>query len=197
MPRHKAYLQEALRLREKYRKEIKIIIGFEGEWITSQYGSTIKSLAHDPAVDFFIGSVHHVHGVPIDHNAQLYNQAIRLSGGTTQGIYADYYDLQLEMLVELKPRVVGHFDLIKLLNADPGRSPKEYGKVWKKIQRNLQFIVEYGGLIEVNSSGLRKGLPEPYPGRIICEASFTPASNSNPLTEFIGGHSIRRQIHSF
>lgn len=148
-------------------------------------------------MDFFIGSVHHVHGVPIDHNVQLYNQAIRRSGGTTQGIYADYYDLQLEMLVELKPRVVGHFDLIKLLNADPGRSPKEYGNVWKKIQRNLQFIVEYGGLIEVNSSGLRKGLPEPYPGRIICEASLTPASNSNPLTEFIGGHSIRRQIHSF
>jgi histidinol-phosphatase (PHP family) len=90
IPRHTAYLQEALRLREKYQKEIKIIIGFEGEWIRRQYGSTNKTLDYDTAVDFFIGSVHHVHGVPIDYNAEICNQAIQLSGGTTQGIYADY-----------------------------------------------------------------------------------------------------------
>lgn len=114
-------------------------------------------MAHDTAVDFFIGSVHHVHGVPIDYNAELYNQAIQLSGGSTQGIYADYYDLQFEMLVKLQPRVVGHFDLIKLLSADPGHSPKEHEIVWQKIQRNLKFIVQYGGLIEINSSGLKKG----------------------------------------
>lgn len=177
LPRHKAYLQEALRLREKYHTKINIIIGFEGEWIRRQYGSTIRTLAHDPAVDFFVGSVHHVHGIPIDHNADLYNRAMKLSGGTTEGLYADYYQLQFEMLVELKPKVVGHFDLIKLLSADPAQSPKEHESVWEKMQRNLKFIAEYGGLIEINSSGLRKGLPEPYPGRIICEASSIPVAN--------------------
>jgi len=171
IPLYNAYLQEAIRLRAKYLDEIKIFICFEGEWIRSDYGATIKSLACNPTIDFFIGSVHHVHTVPIDHNPALYNKAMQLSGGTEEALFADYYDLQYEMLVALRPRVVGHFDLIKLLSAKPLKDPKLWANVWSKILRNLQFIVEYGGLIELNSSGLRKGLGEPYPGRTICEAS--------------------------
>jgi histidinol-phosphatase (PHP family) len=33
----------------------------------------------------------------------------------------------------------------------------------------LKVIVEQGGLVEVNSSGLRKGLNQPYPSRSVCE----------------------------
>ena len=77
-------------------------------------------------MDFFIGSVHHVHGVPIDYNAALYSQAVRLSsGGTEQGLFADYYDLQYEILVALRPRIVSHFDLIKLLAAKPLMDPRD------------------------------------------------------------------------
>ena len=123
-------------------------------------------------MDFFIGSVHHVHTVPIDHNPLLYSKAMQLSGGTEAGLFADYYDLQYEMLVALRPKVVGHFDLIKLLSAKPLKDPRKWEKVWEKILRNLEFVVGYGGLIEVNTSGLRKGLGEPYPGRSICEVSI-------------------------
>lgn len=122
-------------------------------------------------VDFFIGSVYHVHKVPIDHNPTLYSKAVQLSGGSEEGLFADYYDLQYKMLVKLRPRVVGHFDLIKLFSTKPLKDPKALRDIWKRILRNLEFIVGYRGLIKLNSSGLRKGLGEPYPGRSICEVS--------------------------
>ncbi|PVH81102.1 histidinol phosphate phosphatase H [Cadophora sp. DSE1049] len=157
MPRIKAsdlYPEEAVRLRAKYENEIKVFICFEGEWIRADYGVTIKSLISNPVVDFFVGSVHHVHEVRIDHNITLYSKAVQLSGGSEEGLFADYYDLQYEMLVELRPRVVGSKALMT---------------IWKRIVRNLEFVVGYEGLIELNSSDLRKGLGEPYPGRSICE----------------------------
>jgi histidinol-phosphatase (PHP family) len=73
------------------------------------------------------------------------------------------------MLETLKPRVVGHFDLIRLLSDEPDRDLRAWKGVWGKVVRNLRVVVEQGGLMEVNSAALRKGLREPYPERAICE----------------------------
>ncbi|TVY81223.1 putative histidinol-phosphatase [Lachnellula suecica] len=167
---HHAYIAEAVRLRSKYAEEITILIGFEGEWIRGDYGPLVLQLAADPAVDFFIGSVHHVHGHPIDYNVALYAKAVAASGGTEEGCYEAYFDAQFEMLNVLKPRVVGHFDLIRLLATQKDKQLDSMPGIWEKVLRNLRVVVEQGGLLEVNSAGLRKGLKEPYPGRAVCEA---------------------------
>ena len=73
------------------------------------------------------------------------------------------------MLKALQPKVVGHFDLIRLLSEQPGRDLREWKGVWQRVVRNLQEIVQQGGLMEINSSALRKGLAEPYPARSVCE----------------------------
>ncbi|TEY80884.1 hypothetical protein BOTCAL_0036g00120 [Botryotinia calthae] len=170
VPRHEAYLVEATRLREKYKNELNILIGFEGEWIRSDYGPLIKDLASNPLVDFFIGSIHHVNEIPIDYDAALYAKAIGKSGGSEEQLYGDYFEQQYELLQTLKPKVVGHFDLIRLLSANPDRDLTEWKGVWDMVLRNLLEVVKYGGLLEINTSALRKGLKEPYPGRQICEA---------------------------
>lgn len=169
LPRHEDFLVEAVRLRAKYQDQIKILIGFEGEWIRPSYGPFILSLASDPAVDYFIGSVHHVHEIPIDYDAAFYNKARDVSGGTDELLFGDYFDSQLEMLQTLKPRVVGHFDLIRLLSDEPDRDLSAWKGIWVKVVRNLKVVVEQGGLLEINSSALRKGLKEPYPARSITE----------------------------
>jgi histidinol-phosphatase (PHP family) len=119
--------------------------------------------------DFFIGSVHHIHTVPIDYDVQLYRKARAISGGTDERLFEDYFDSQLSMLKVLKPPVVGHFDLIRLKSNDPERSFTHWPCVWEKILRNLDWIAEYGGIIELNSSSLRKGMSEPYPNAEICK----------------------------
>ncbi|EFQ30713.1 histidinol phosphate phosphatase HisJ family protein [Colletotrichum graminicola M1.001] len=169
-PRHEAYLVEAQRLREKYASQIDLLIGFEGEWYRPAYGPFIESLAAHPAVDYFIGSLHHVNAVPIDYSREMYVNAMKTAGGNEESMYERYYDQQHEMLTALRPRVVGHFDLVRLMSEDPGRDVRKWKSVWERIMRNLAVVKEYGGLLECNSSALRKGLDEPYPCRPIAEA---------------------------
>lgn len=176
-------------MRAKYVSKINVLIGFEGEWIRPSYQHLIEELAADPNVDYFIGSVHHVHEIPIDYDRALYVKARGVGGGTDEGLFEDYFDSQYEMLKALKPRVVGHFDLVRLFSDEPDRDLREMDAVWEKAVRNLKLMVEQGGLMEINSSALRKGLKEPYPGRSICEeylmmgGKFTLSDDSHGIEQ--------------
>ncbi|KAI1347376.1 histidinol-phosphatase [Xylaria sp. FL0043] len=218
MPRHEAYLKEAQRLQALYAPQISLLIGFEGEWLRPAYKPLITELAAHPAIDYFIGSLHHVNGVPIDYDKEYYARAVAsaqpLTNGThTNGVvaktesgsgnngeaedveareertYERYYDQQYEMLVALRPRVVGHFDLIRLMSSDPGRDVRHWRGVWERIERNLAFVASYGGWLECNSSALRKGLAEPYPCRVIAEkwlslnGKFTLSDDSHGIAQ--------------
>ncbi|KAJ6780924.1 hypothetical protein PWT90_06832 [Aphanocladium album] len=175
--RHEAYLAEAQRLQAAYAAQIHIIIGFESEFIRPEFGPLVAKLAAaSPCVDYFIGSVHHVHSIPIDYDAAMMSAAVAASSrtgqpadGTEETLYEDYYDLQHEMLTTLRPRIVGHFDLIRLLSEDPGRDVRQWKGVWERVLRNLKVAAEQGAWLECNSAALRKGLAEPYPGRHIAE----------------------------
>ena len=119
--------------------------------------------------DTVIGSVHHVHGIPTDFDRETYERARKISGGTDEKLYADYYDAQLKMLEAVRPPIVGHFDVIRLLSNDPDASMKEHSVVWSRILRNLSFITSYSGMLEINTAALRKGMSEPYPQGKICQ----------------------------
>jgi histidinol-phosphatase (PHP family) len=164
-----AYYPEALRLREKYASKINILIGFEGEWIRASSETIIRDLLGRYKFDVFVGSIHHVHTKPIDYDDETYHEARRLSGGSDQDIFEAYYDQQLDMLKALTPPIVGHFDLIRLKSDDPERDWTSMPAVWAKIVRNLDFIASYGGILELNSSAIRKGMSEPYPKAEICK----------------------------
>jgi histidinol-phosphatase (PHP family) len=119
--------------------------------------------------DLFVGSVHHVHTIPIDFDRPLYDKARIAAGGSDEQLFEDYFDSQLEMLKALKPPVVGHFDLIRLQSDEPNASMSRFEGVWSKARRNLEFIASYGGILELNSSALRKGMNEPYPAVDLCK----------------------------
>lgn len=170
---HRAYITEAVRLRTKYAGQIKILVGFECEWIRPSDKAFVLQLSADPSVDVFLGSVHHVHGVPIDYDRAMYEAAREKSGGTDEALFCDFFDSQLEMMKELKPPVVAHFDLIRLLSDKPDADLKTMSRVWEKIMRNLREMRDKNLLIEVNSSALRKGLKEPYPSRAVCEVGVS------------------------
>ncbi|KAL3262207.1 hypothetical protein ABHI18_002986 [Aspergillus niger] len=164
-----AYFAEATRLRTKYADQINILIGFEIDWIRPASRQLIEeSLSRHP-FEFFMGSVHHTLTVPIDYDRPLYEKARALAGGTDELLFEAYFDEQLGMLKQVKPVVVGHFDLIRLKSDDPDRSFQDYPRVWEKILRNLDYVAGYGGLLEVNSAALRKGMKEPYPNGEICK----------------------------
>jgi histidinol-phosphatase (PHP family) len=105
----------------------------------------------------------------------MYEKAREAAGGSDERLFEDYFDAQHDMLQALKPPVIGHFDLIRLLSDSPDGSFKHMTGVWSRVQRNLDFIVSCGGLLEINSSAVRKGMKEPYPNMEICKVSLVYA----------------------
>jgi len=73
------------------------------------------------------------------------------------------------MLTALTPKIVGHFDLVRLKSGDHERELVNWKNVWEKVERNVEFIASYGGLVELNSAALRKGWKTPYPGKDVFE----------------------------
>jgi histidinol-phosphatase (PHP family) len=160
---------EATRLKNKYRTQISLPIGFESEWIRPKSLELVKELQRKYRFDMFVGSVHHVHTIPIDFDPAMYEQARDKAGGSDERLFEDYFDAQYEMLQALKPPIVGHFDLIRLHSDDPERSFQQWNGVWKRIIRNLQLVADYKGLLELNSAALRKEMSEPYPKVEVCK----------------------------
>ncbi|KAK5197427.1 hypothetical protein LTR99_000209 [Exophiala xenobiotica] len=167
-----AYFAEANRLREQYKDQIDLLVGFEGEWIRPESADLVKRSISTYQYDFFIGSVHHMHTIPIDYDREMYEKARHVSGGTDARLFEDYFDQQLAMLRALQPPVVGHFDLIRLKSDSPNGSFQNMSGVWDRILRSLDYIASYGGILEINSASLRKGMDEPYPKAEICQAAL-------------------------
>lgn len=166
------FYAHATELREKYKDQINILVGFEGEWIRPSSLKLIKDLQSKHDFDYFVGSVHHVLTYPIDYDRAKYEEVRRLVGGSDEELFSEYFDAQYAMLQKLRPKLVGHFDLIRLYSDDPNGSFHQWDGVWEKIVRNLKFVADYGGVLELNSSALRKGMSEPYPKAEICQVSL-------------------------
>lgn len=172
------FYAEANRIRNAYSDKLKILIGFESEYIRPSTVTLVQGILSKYTFDFFMGSVHHTHTIPIDFDRKMYEQARDKAGGTDEKLFEDYFDAQYEMLQTFQPPIVGHFDLIRLLSDHRDAEFKEMIGVWEKVQRNLEYIASYGGRLELNSSGLRKGLAEPYPCLPICQVCHTAQTSA-------------------
>ena len=163
------YHAEARRLQDFYAGTISILVGFEADWIRPSSKGAIEDLLSRYSLDTMVGSVHHVHGIPIDFDRAMYQSARKASGGSDETLFGDYFDAQLAMLEAIRPPLVGHFDLIRRESDNRNTNWKSYDRVWPKILRNLRFISSYGGMIEINTAALRLGMSEPYPRKEICQ----------------------------
>lgn len=158
-----------------------ILVGFECESLSDSYFEHVENLQKLHSFDLVVGSVHHVHSIPIDFDQEKWNMAAEYSiskkSKNNEGIdvkeghralFNDYFDLQYRLLQRITPTVIGHFDLIRLFSPKEyltsGFIEKEWPEVWAKIVRNVEYSIGYGALFELNSSAVRKGWDTPYPG---------------------------------
>jgi histidinol-phosphatase (PHP family) len=120
------FVTEARQLRHEYRDRIRLLIGLESELIYPEILDKVQELIKRHSLDYIVGSVHHVEGVPIDYDISTYQLAeqaahaewLRLNSDSTakvtptEAIFLRYFDLQFDMLQRLRPAIVGHFDLV-------------------------------------------------------------------------------------
>lgn len=112
--------------------------------------------------------------IPIDFDAPTYARAIAACGGTEEALWLEYYRELGALVRGAGARVVGHVDLVRLFSGEEGRDLRTWGggEVWGEVKKVLGEVRRGGGWLECNTSGLRKGLGEPYPGRVVAEVGF-------------------------
>jgi histidinol-phosphatase (PHP family) len=153
------YMAEARRLQAVYADRIDIRVAFESE-DTPGAIDLARRLIADHAPDYIVGSVHHIDGIPFDYSAEDYARAVEACGGM-EGLYCAYFDRQHDLVEQLRPQVVGHFDLIRIF--DPlYRRHIMFQEVQKKIRRNLELIRKLDLILDYNVAALKKGAFEPY-----------------------------------
>ncbi|KAK9455296.1 polymerase/histidinol phosphatase-like protein [Dipodascopsis uninucleata] len=184
------FYNHARQLQKEYASKVRLLVGFETDYIRPNYRELISRLRSKYEFDMFVGSVHHVKEIPIDFDIPSWELAMSKCGGSPRELYAAYFDEQYDMLTDLKPPVVGHFDLIRLFSIEDSQKPiEQWPEVLEKVERNLDFIISYGGLVELNSAAIRKGWSEPYPRADICklimkkDGRFTLSDDSHGIAQ--------------
>lgn len=154
------------------------MIGAEIEFINQDYAHHVNQLreTYKKTAEYVVGSLHHVNSIPIDFSPELYAKALSEAGnGQLKELYVRYFDEQYVMLQSIKPEVVGHFDLVRIF-ADQSIADSTLldPEVWERVVRNIEYVVGYGGLFEINSRAWKKGLRDAYPQRDIIQVRKGP-----------------------
>jgi histidinol-phosphatase (PHP family) len=157
--RFAGYIDTCRHLQIKYAEKIRILVGFETETCSGSLDFA-KVLINTFAPDYVVGSVHHVKDIPFDYSKACYDEAADRCGGL-DGLYTAYFDQQYAMIQALKPRVVGHLDIIRIYDPDY-RLRLLKAVVWEKIVRNLKLVKQLGLILDFNLRPLSRGESEPY-----------------------------------
>ena len=162
------FVREARCLQEKYEDKISLIVGLETDVIREESFDRIRRLKEELQLDYIVGSVHHVDGIPIDVSLELFEKAEKLAGGTEE-VMCRYFDHQYQLLEQVEPDIIGHFDLIRLYRPEFEITDL----MWRKIVRNIDFGISYGALFEINTSAASpyRNLEYPYPHRKVLEVN--------------------------
>lgn len=185
--RFTAYLQAARERQTDYAARspsMTVLVGCETENISSpgSMQALRRTLGSDestpPAwigagrVDYLVGSVHHIHGIPLDFDVATYERLLKHSVARYTGLLDAYLDAQYEVLQAAQPEIIAHMDLYRLFEPNapwyPDRSTSTGAAVLDKLERNICYAASYGALFEASSAAFRKSWKnEAYPGRVV------------------------------
>jgi len=155
------YVEKAQALRARHAGRLELLIGFESEVLPPQgWLEQMRELRRrHPEFDYVVGSVHHLDGASIDMHPKLTAKVAGKVGGK-EALERLYFEQVAEMVEQLRPEIVGHFDLIrKFEGAGASFGPES----WKHIERALEVIRAVGAVLDVNAAPVRRKLGRVYP----------------------------------
>jgi histidinol-phosphatase (PHP family) len=176
LEKQKFYETEVLKLQKKYKEQIKILLGYEVDYIKGDY--ILDEILH-ANVDYLIGSVHYIKEWGFD-NPEFIKEYEKRNIDT---VWKDYFDAVIDMVQSGQFDIVGHLDLIKVFNFMPTLDIK------KLVLPVLQEIKKANMVVEINSSGFRKPVAEQYPSMDILELVY---ELDIPITFSSDAHAIEQ-----
>ena len=152
MQGYEASIKEA---KQTYHDKIDILLGYEVDYLEGHMDDRV--LASD--VDYLIGSVHFLGTWGFDNPAFIDEYKNR----DIDTIYKDYFT-QIENLAKTKLfDIVGHLDLIKVMNFLPKTDVRILAKEAIKAIKKADMVVE------LSAAGYRKPVKEAYPSDSLLE----------------------------
>lgn len=167
------YIDKIKLLREKYRENIKILLGMEVDFLPPIKDFLLPFSSH-PDLDYKIGSVHYVgcdnsgKPWPVDSDDELFRKGLNeIFGGNIQKAVEEYYALIRQMAGEKQFDIIGHLDLIKKNNFEQKYFSEKESWYQETVYETLKVISDHDWIIEVNTGGLRKPIAAMYPAHWI------------------------------
>ena len=150
------YVEECLYLKDKYKEQIDIRLGLEGDYIEG-YEREIEAIVNAYPWDYVIGSVHFLGEWDISDSRQLHGW----EGKRAADVYRQYYDAVQKAAKTGFYSYIGHLDVIKRFGYKPEEDMAEVER------ETVDVIADCGLAIELNASGLRMPCEEMFPSRRI------------------------------
>jgi histidinol-phosphatase (PHP family) len=164
-----SYVSKCRELARKFEGRLEVLVGAEIEIVPeSGYAKEMADLRNRHDLDYIVGSVHWVDEMPIDVTRELFDEAVNKRGGL-EPFLVRYFNLVEEMVNDLQPEVVGHFDRPRLYTDN---APEfESASVVEAANSALQACKDAGCILDLNVSAIRKELEHPYPApQIVAKA---------------------------
>ncbi len=153
------YISEIKRLKEKYDKKIQIYLGVEEDAL--HYVSRSD-------YDYIIGSSHYlVKGgqyYHVDYGQEYFYKTLKVFDNDVLAYAKNYYERFVSYLLERKPDIIGHFDL--LTKFDEFREPMFLSnqKYNEMAEQYLLKALQTQSIFEVNTGAIARGYRSaPYP----------------------------------
>ena len=152
------YENEVLRLKEKYKNDIEILLGYEVDYLKNHTDDRVLNAK----VDYLIGSVHFLGEWGFDNPEFIGEYKDR----DIDEIWQKYFDTIEEMANSKQFDIVGHIDLIKVFKFMPKKNIYD-------IAHNAFIAIKQADMtIELNVAGFRKPIKEQYPSISLLKLAF-------------------------
>ncbi|MGY5484159.1 histidinol-phosphatase HisJ [Paenibacillus sp. ALE2] len=160
------YVEECLELKERYKGQIDIRVGLEGDYIEG-WEREIEDIIHAYPWDYVIGSVHFLG----EWDVTDFRQVHHWEGKNVLEVYRTYYDAVSKAAATGLYDIMGHLDVIKRFGHHP--KPEEKEELRELERSALSAVARSGRAMELNASGLSKPCAEMFPSRRMLEEAFT------------------------
>ena len=149
------YFEKLNGLKQKYRQKIDLRIGVE-TGLQPHLGEYYHKYVNKYPFDFVIGSVHLVRGIDPYYGELFRNQTDREAYRQT------FEDTILDIKNNDDFDVLGHLDYIVRYSKEKERS-YSYSEFSDQIDEILKLLISKGKGLELNTAGLKYGLPFAHP----------------------------------
>jgi len=168
-----AYASDVLTAKERYKDQIKILLGYEVDYLPGYMDERVLKAE----VDYLIGSVHFIDKWGFDNPEFIGEYKNR----DIDEIWQAYFDATEAMAKTGYFDIVGHLDLIKVFKYMPTKELRLMaGKALKAIKKSNMVL-------EINTAGLRKPIKEIYPSKLLLEEAY---SLNIPITFGSDAHAV-------